>query len=147
MLDLSLMSDGQLPNLDEFSVLRPSKNLDMCPNTHVTNNTTTQLRSHLITFDIEWIHNHVFCRVSRAVLSYKNTLSVFWLHGRMHVGWWWWWWFSKSVLESNWLIWGFVCCCWWLTVTLLLLLPFVTIECYWVCYHVTQLPFLLLFFV
>ena len=53
MLDLLLMSDGQLPDLDErcFSVLRPSQNLDMCPNTHVTNNTTTQLRSHSITFD------------------------------------------------------------------------------------------------
>ena len=51
MLDLSWMSDGHLQNLDKryFSALRPSQNLDMCPNTHMTNNTTTRLRSQ---FDI-----------------------------------------------------------------------------------------------
>ena len=47
MLDLSLMSEGHLQNLDKrcFIALRPSQNLDMCPNTQVTNNTTTLLRS------------------------------------------------------------------------------------------------------
>ena len=53
MLDLSWMSDGHLQNLDKrcFSALRPSQNLDMCPNTHVPDDTTTRLRSQFDTFD------------------------------------------------------------------------------------------------